>query len=349
MIYIRTDMNSVIATGHVMRCLAVADAARGMGEETMFLLADGEATELLEKRGYRYRILDTSWEDMESELPVLRKIIEEQEIHTLLIDSYQVTEKYLAELGKLVRTVYIDDVNAFVYPVSALICYANYYAKFHYEENYSAEQLFLGTEYVPLRAVYADCSPKRIADTAENLLVMSGGTDQYDILSGILRVVQGRNYRRIEVVCGAYYKNYDALCKTYAGCENVVIRRNVSDIEASMQRADMAITAGGSTMYELCACGTPAISYSFADNQLGNVEQFHSDQVIDYAGDVRYVDVPDKLLELLDRYDRDAELRRQRSEKMRHIVDGKGAARIARILIGEGRRQQWEKLSSEGK
>jgi len=53
---------------------------------------------------------------------------------------------------------------------------------------------------------------------------------------------------------------------------------------------------------------------------------------------VRSVDVPDKLLELLDRYDRDAELRRHRSEKMRRIVDGKGAARIARILMEEGRR-----------
>lgn len=338
MIYIRTDMNSVIATGHMMRCLAVADAAGGMGEETTFLLADGEAAALLEKRGYRYIVLNTDWKDMESELPVLCKVIEEQGIHALLIDSYQVTEKYLAELEKLVRTVYIDDVNAFRYPVSALICYANYYANFKYEENYAAEQLFLGTDYVPLRAAYADCPKKEIADTVEQLLVMSGGTDQYDILSRILGAVQGRNYRRIEVICGAYYKNYDTLCRTYAGRENIVIRRNVSDMEKSMQRADLAITAGGSTMYELCACGTPAISYSFAGNQLENVEQFHRDQVIDYAGDVRYVDVPDKLLELLDRYDRDAELRRHRSEKMRRIVDGKGAARIARILMGEDRR-----------
>lgn len=338
MIYIRTDMNSVIATGHMMRCLAVADAAGSMGEETTFLLADAEAADLLEKRGYRYIVLNTDWKDMEGELPALRKVIGERGIHTLLIDSYRVTEKYLAELEKLVRTVYIDDVNAFHYPVSALICYANYYAKFKYEENYAAEQLFLGTDYVPLRAAYADCPRKEITDTVGQLLVMSGGTDQYDVLSRILRAVQGRNYRRIEVICGAYYKNYDALCRTYAGCENVVIRKNVSDIERSMQRADLAITAGGSTMYELCACGTPAVSYSFADNQLDNVEQFQRDHVIDYAGDVRSVDVPDKLLELLDRYDRDAELRRHRSEKMRRIVDGKGAARIARILMEEGRR-----------
>ena len=51
MLYIRTDMNDVIASGHVMRCLSVADAAKRGGEDTVFLLADNQAVPLLEKRG----------------------------------------------------------------------------------------------------------------------------------------------------------------------------------------------------------------------------------------------------------------------------------------------------------
>ena len=42
MIYIRTDMNNIIATGHVMRCLSIAEAARVQGEGTTFLLADAQ-------------------------------------------------------------------------------------------------------------------------------------------------------------------------------------------------------------------------------------------------------------------------------------------------------------------
>ena len=48
MLYIRTDMNHTIATGHVMRCLAIADAAKSIGEEVTFLLADRQAEEIVQ-------------------------------------------------------------------------------------------------------------------------------------------------------------------------------------------------------------------------------------------------------------------------------------------------------------
>ena len=135
MLYIRADMNETIATGHMMRCLSIADAARELGEETTFLLADMQAVELLESKGYKYIVLNTEWNNMESELEILKEIISEHEIKTLFIDSYQVTERYLEELTKLTRTIYLDDVNAFHYPVTGIICYANYYEKFQYKEN----------------------------------------------------------------------------------------------------------------------------------------------------------------------------------------------------------------------
>ena len=110
MLYIRVDMNNVIATGHMMRCLSVADAARDMGLETTFIVADEQALPLLEKRGYPSVVLNTKWDDMDSELPVLKKIIEENHIVYLLIDSYKVTQNYLKELTAIVKTLYIDDL-----------------------------------------------------------------------------------------------------------------------------------------------------------------------------------------------------------------------------------------------
>lgn len=46
-IYIRTDMNNQIATGHVMRCLAIADALQKNRIEVIFIVADESALELL--------------------------------------------------------------------------------------------------------------------------------------------------------------------------------------------------------------------------------------------------------------------------------------------------------------
>lgn len=48
----------------------------------------------------------------------------------MLIDSYEVTEKYLREVHNLVRVMYIDDLNINPYEVDALVCYANYWKNF---------------------------------------------------------------------------------------------------------------------------------------------------------------------------------------------------------------------------
>ena len=51
MLYVRADMNNIIATGHIMRCLAIADAAADLGEDTTFILADDKAAGFIQERG----------------------------------------------------------------------------------------------------------------------------------------------------------------------------------------------------------------------------------------------------------------------------------------------------------
>lgn len=331
MIYIRTDMNDVIATGHVMRTLAVADAARMRGEETTFILADDQAAALLEERKYPYLILHTAWNDMESELPVLKRVIRERKIKRILVDSYQVTARYFEKLSKIVETAYIDDLNAFHYAVDTLICYANYWEKFHYEQNYPGTRLFLGTEYVPLRQAFFDCGRKNIAPHVKRVLLMSGGTDRYGVLERFLSEVNTKSYEQIDVICGRYNGAYDTLCREYAQEQNIRIHRAVSDMERYMTEADLAISAGGITLYELCACGTPTISYALADNQLDNVKKFQEDGQIAYAGDVRMDDVVKNIKHCMEIYDA-VSVRQEKSLQMQKLVDGKGAGRIAEVL-----------------
>ena len=92
-IYIRADMNEIIATGHVMRCLSIADAAKEQGKETIFIVADEKPIEMLKKRGYEAIVLHTLWNTMEEEIDVLIPLIQLHNIQKLLIDSYQVTKQ----------------------------------------------------------------------------------------------------------------------------------------------------------------------------------------------------------------------------------------------------------------
>ena len=138
---------------------------------------------------------------------------------------------------------------------------------------------------------------------------------------------------QVITICGRYYEGFTELKEKYHAYSNLHFYKDINNLEEYMKSADLAISAGGTTLYELCAVGTPTISYSFADNQLYNVEQFAADGLIDYAGDVRKEDIFKKAKEIYYRYDADVAMRKERSINMHKAVDGKGAKRIAEAVL----------------
>lgn len=326
-LYIRVDMNQTIATGHVMRCLSIAEVARDEGADAVFILADAQAEDLIQSKGFRTIVLNSTWNDLEKELPDLLDLIATENIGTLLVDSYYVTENYLAALNHATSVAYIDDLNRFHYPVDTLIAYANYWKKMNYEENYPDTKLLLGCSYVPLRKEFQNLPPKLIRENIENLLILTGGSDNLGISENILDHIPVEKYKKIDVICGRYFEQFDYLKSKYSNCQSVHLHKAVENIIDYMLDADVAISAGGTTLYELCATGTPTITYSFADNQLDNVRQFAEDGIMRYAGDVRYEKVKEKICESLECYD-DHKLRLELSHKMQQLVDGNGVIRI---------------------
>lgn len=330
-IYIRADMNEIIATGHIMRCLSIADAAKEHGKETVFITADEKPLEMLQSRGYEPIVLHTDWDNMEEELGVLLPLIKRMGISKLLVDSYQVTEKYLRTLEEHTEVFYLDDLDAFEYPVSNVICYANYYSQLSYGNYKGNTKFYLGTSYMPIRRVFQNCKPKLIKEKIENIMILSGGSDNYHMIENIAELFKESDILQADIICGAFYPDFEGLKEQFAGYGNLHFYQNVSNLEEFMEKADLAISAGGTTLYELSAKGTPTISYSFADNQLKNVRQFDEDGLISYAGDVRVDDVYGNIYRLYRKFE-DSKLRKACSKKMQKVMDGQGATRIATLL-----------------
>lgn len=355
MVVIRADANSKIGMGHVMRCLSVADALLKRGEEVLFVTADDTPVPLLTKKGIPYRVLHTDYADMEAELPRLLDTLRElsqraespeealpQRNNAILVDSYYVTEKYLAALKKRITTIYMDDIYAFSYPVDMLINYNIYGEEMGYEKDtaFADTKLLLGTEYVPLREEFAVGEQQRTAADG-GILISTGGSDSFNLAGQLL--TEAMKYdalkeKEYHVVSGSLNPHIGELQALAQKHENIHIHCNVTNMAELMAESEIALSAGGSTLYELCAMGVPMIAFSFAENQERLVQTFVKRGIAQYGGNYRTDG--NKMIQNtiagLEMLLENENLRAEYREKARTLVDGKGADRIAEAILSCG-------------
>ena len=139
-------------------------------------------------------------------------------------------------------------------------------------------------------------------------------------------------YNDINVICGNYNLGEAELRDRYKDDPRVHIFSHVTDIWRLYEQADIAISAGGSTLYELASMGVPTITYSFADNQIPNVTYFDRYGLMPCAGDVRKGNVPTGVCRSLEEM-AGQDHRSDISKRLQELVDGKGAARLASLII----------------
>ena len=339
MIGIRVDANTQIATGHVMRCLAIAFGIRKADLDCIFITADENAKSIISANGFKTICLNSQWNKLDNEIDRLVQIIHKYNIDKLIIDSYYVTSKYLKSLMLNTKVIYIDDINLFCYPVSMLINYNIYYNIFSYEKIYKKNniKLLLGCKYVPLRDEFKFVK-RTCRDNIKKILITTGGTDKYNVCGKLLnKVVKESLFSDIEfhVVVGKLNSYYDYLLELSKIRDSIVLYRNVANMSELMTNCDIAITAGGFTMYELCACGIPSVCFSFADNQIYGVKSFAKKEIMAYAGDFRYNENKciSNIITYIQKYIAEPDTRIEKSIKMKKLVDGNGVERIVEAII----------------
>ena len=337
---IRVDVNPVIATGHIKRDIAIALCLRQVGQECIFLSADEYCLPYLKPYGFESIILNSNWQEMEGELPQLTEVIRSRRIASLLVDSYQITPGYMKELIPLTYVTYFDEMGLFGYGCQQLI---NGVLE---PPDYSAAaaRALSGPKYVALRREFVDLSPKQIRPQIRTLLVTSGGTDPYHFCAAFLeKFLMHPNWQQVKVTVavGELSVDREYLTEKYQENDRVTILVNCNHMAQLMQQADYAVTAGGTTLYEICATGVCASSYAIADNQLEVTKSFHRLGLVSYAGDFRAEpeETIERILEQMQAVTA-AEERLKRSIRLQQIVDGKGALRIAQALIdGPGKEE----------
>lgn len=312
--------------GHITRCTSLYQAFEDQGVLPEFIVnGDETVKELL--AGLNFKILN--WlKDRGSFLNLL------QTIDIVVIDSYHADYDFYRMISEAVRIpVYIDDNKRIDYP-SGVVLNGGINAD---ELNYplrSGISYLLGAQYIFLRKEFRGVSEKNIIKREiSEVMITFGGDDSKRMTSKILSVLI-KHYPKVikNVIIGKGFKNIKELEKLKDAGTNLIYYPDGNGMKKVMLDSDIAISAGGQTLYELARVGVPTIAIATADNQLNNIEGLKKAGFIEYAGwweDEAVLQNIVKKIELL----KDSALRDEMAEIGRSLVDGQGARRVVEEII----------------
>lgn len=343
MIYIRTDANEIIATGHVMRCLTIAQEISELGSEVCFIVSDEQSLPLICDNGYRYIVTDSQWNSVnpQEEFRILQEYINETD--TLLVDSYYLNNDYLKCMMELCKVATFDDLFTEKKDADIIINYNIFYKIFNYAERYknSRSKLLLGESYVPLRRQFSEIEPldKVREYMRPTVLLMCGGGDSQNFICSCLGYIRKNDielFRFIDwkVVIGSYYPHERELDSIISTVNNIEIFKNIKDMAELMKKCDICITAASTVLYECCAMLLPTIYVIVANDQIYDADAFSNNGLMRYSGNFlneRSLTTKNILLYLKTLITK-KKLQQDHKDRMKGMIDGNGAKRIAMYL-----------------
>ena len=363
----RADASLQIGTGHVMRCLTLADALAARGADCQFLCRahEGNLIEFIRGKGYVAHALPiaqeasagpvapspsasspdlahshwlgaTQTQDAEACAPVLAALRPDW----LIVDHYALDARWELALaphyGKLMA---IDDLADRPHACDLLLDQTFGREPADYLPLVPADcRLLCGSEYALLRPEFAALRPyslqRRAQPALRELLITMGGVDKHNATGQVLQALRSCPLPadcRITVVMGATAPCLDAVRQQAQDLPwPVRVLVGVSDMAQLMADSDLAIGAAGATSWERCCLGVPTIMLVLAENQrtvARGLEQLGAVKLINLARGA-----PARLRAMLAPLIANTEQLLRMSECGASIVDGSGVNAVMRQM-----------------
>lgn len=340
---LRADASPAIGTGHVMRCLAIAEAFRERGGRVV--LASSALAPALAERAQGLgvelvslpsSVLAASLDDAAFTAARARSLAPA----SVLVDGYSFEAPYLRALaGPGVAVALVDDHGLPALPV-ALVLNPNAGAS---AATYPAPHpavVLAGAPFAPLRAEYRRAVvPERSFAPPLHLLITFGGSDPLGLtlptLGAALELAaSGGPLRAITVLAGALCAVVEALHDAAASAPPGLVSLcfGVSEMAALLASVDLAVGAAGSTSWELAHLGVPMLIGAVAENQRAVVTPLVEVGAAWALGEGDELASP-RLAERLRAFvAAGPALHRAMSARGRALIDARGAERVAAAL-----------------
>jgi len=334
---IRADGSARTGTGHVMRCLALAQGWQRTGGQVVFAQAEStpKLVERLNRDGMevvQLHVAPGTPEDAAQTAEQARS----RAASAIVADGYAFGAAWQQRIKAAgFRLLLLDDYAHAEHYSADWVLNQNLNADANlYVQRQPYTQLLLGTRYAQLRHEFLAWAKwqRGFPPVARRVLVTLGGSDPDNVTSKVIAALAPLHEAEIVVVVGGSnprLAELEAAGRTAQSTLRLVV--DATNMPELMAWADVAVAAAGTTSLELAFMGLPALTFVLADNQRASGEQLQTAGLARNLG--WHSDVsPDRILDALAELQTDLPARLEMSQRGRAAVDGAGTERVAAIL-----------------
>jgi len=336
------DAGPQVGGGHVMRCLTLARALTGRGAECAFVESRAAAP-LLRRFGWPAQTLlaMANTDDLADLVRWGRGFADLFEADVIVVDHYQLgAAEEDALRGDARRIVAIDDLADRRHACDLLVdpSFGRHRSDYAGLVRESCP-LMLGPGHALVRPDFAQARPRALSRRAKHgpvqrALIALGLTDVGGVTARVVQALLPQlGEVRLDVVLGAGAPSLEALGRLVAeNHKRIHLSIDSAEMASLMADADIAIGAGGSSVWERAAVGLPTATLILAENQRAMIERMAEAQLT-LAVDAAAPDVEERLAAAWSTLRDDREARWRLAERTAGLCDGQGAERVAEAVL----------------
>lgn len=318
----RADASLLMGSGHVMRCLTLADALKAQGAECHFISREhsGHMPDLIRQRGFAVTVLPAELPQRTNSTQAASDLGDES-VHALwlgcawqtdaqqtgailarlqpdwlVVDHYALDQRWETALrSPCQRLLVIDDLADRTHRCDLLLDQNLGRQPQDYAGLVPAQcRVLIGPQYALLRPEFTALRPysllRRERPTLKHLLITMGGVDLPNATGQVLQALKVCPLPqdcRISVVMGLqapWLQQVREQAQDMPWPTEVLV--NITDMAQRMADSDLAIGAAGSTSWERCCLGLPTLVVVLADNQWPSARALHAVQAANLIGGV---------------------------------------------------------------
>lgn len=323
LVFIRADASSLIGSGHVMRCLTLAQRLRKeQNAKVIFIMRKllGNLIDVVRKQSFAVLVLPPADQDYELEdyglwltvpmevdaqqtIKVLQHYLQEHGcdvVDRLIVDSYALNEQWELMLRPYCREIMVIDDLANRRHDCDILLDQNFYL--NKDVRYAGLvpehcKMLLGPEHALLREEFYEAKKhlRKRDGNIKNILVFYGGSDLTNETEKAIKALvqlhdEGYSFTAdiITGVSNSRREKIEKICSKYNFFHYYC---QVSNMAEFMNKADLMLGAGGSTTWERLYMELPALVTAVAENQIQGCRDCSQAGLIDYLGESEKVTV----------------------------------------------------------